>query len=310
MVKRDIAFTTSRMANPPSKPSGGVMFDCRTVIVADHHESVFVCRGLYTETGVTEFMKLPATRLALVRLFLRQAGRVRLYVEACRSWEWESDLCEDRGVELQLIDSSKMPEIWQSTKKTDRNDVEAMFGRLMATGKLPKSYRATRKQRELRGLARRLHELRKARRIVMNQIHALIDAHGMPTQKASFFKDEWQASVQQTLPPDTWLVLDGLLVQIGLLSEQALTIQDRVNELMAPREDAQRLLEIPGSGEVIAATILAEVADISRFPNARAFAAFTGLVPRVRSSAGKAKMGHIARSGPPALRWCLSGERV
>jgi transposase len=75
--------------------------------------------------------------------------------------------------------------------------------------------------------------------------------------------------------------------------------------LMSGREDAKRLLAIPGIGEVIVATILAEVADIRRFPNARAFAAFTGLVPRVRSSAGKARLGHITRCGPPALRWAL-----
>ncbi|MCB9871278.1 MAG: IS110 family transposase [Planctomycetes bacterium] len=56
---------------------------------------------------------------------------------------------------------------------------------------------------------------------------------------------------------------------------------------------------------MIAATILAETADIERFPNARAFAAYTGLVPRVRSSAGKAKLGNITRSGPPGLRWAL-----
>ena len=39
------------------------MFDCRTVIVADHHKSVFVCRTLDTETGVSECVKLPTTRL-------------------------------------------------------------------------------------------------------------------------------------------------------------------------------------------------------------------------------------------------------
>ena len=127
----------------------------------------------------------------------------------------------------------------------------------------------------------------------------------MPANKASFFKEAWQASLQEALPADAWLVLEGLLVQLGLLSGQTLTIQDRVNQLMAERKDSQRLLAIPGIGEVIAATILAEVADIRRFPNARAFAAFTGLVPRVRSSAGKAKMGHITRCGPPALRWAL-----
>jgi transposase len=74
---------------------------------------------------------------------------------------------------------------------------------------------------------------------------------------------------------------------------------------MANRKDAKRLQKIPGVGPIIAATIVAETADIHRFRSARAFAAYTGLVPRVRSSAGKAKLGHITRSGPPGLRWAL-----
>ncbi len=34
----------------------------RTVVVADHHKTVFVCRILDTHTGETELKKLPATR--------------------------------------------------------------------------------------------------------------------------------------------------------------------------------------------------------------------------------------------------------
>ncbi len=76
-------------------------------------------------------------------------------------------------------------------------------------------------------------------------------------------------------------------------------------ELIGERDDARRLRQVPGIGPIIAATIIAETADIGRFQSARAFAAYTGLVPRVKSSAGKAKHVHITRSGPPGLRWAL-----
>ena len=281
------------------------MSEYRTVVIADHHKTVFVCLILDTQTGDTELKKLAATREVLHELLAGLIGPAILFVEACRSWEWVSDMCEDHGVDMQLVDAAKMPEIWRSNKKTDREDVEAMVNRWLVTGQLPESYRATRSQRELRGLTRRLEEIRKQKRTTLNRIHALIDAQGMPAKKEQFFKDAWQDSAQQLLPEDIWLVLQTLLIELGVLDEQQRTIERRVGDLIANSEDGKRLQEIPGVGPIIAATIVAETADIQRFRNARAFAAYTGLVPRVRSSAGKAKLGHITRSGPPGLRWAL-----
>ncbi len=51
--------------------------------------------------------------------------------------------------------------------------------------------------------------------------------------------------------------------------------------------------------------IIAEVGAIERFPDARHLCAWAGLTPTVRSSDGKARLGHISRQGSPALRWAL-----
>ena len=51
--------------------------------------------------------------------------------------------------------------------------------------------------------------------------------------------------------------------------------------------------------------IIAEIGDIHRFPTARHLCAWAGLAPSVRSSDGKARLGHITRQGSPALRWAL-----
>jgi hypothetical protein len=76
------------------------MTEYRTVVVADHHKTVFVCRIVDTLTGETEARSLAATREELVQLLAGLAGPAVVFVEACRSWEWVSDLCEGHGVEL------------------------------------------------------------------------------------------------------------------------------------------------------------------------------------------------------------------
>ncbi|MCB9889108.1 MAG: IS110 family transposase [Planctomycetes bacterium] len=114
-----------------------------------------------------------------------------------------------------------------------------------------------------------------------------------------------KASAQRLLPPDVWIVLDTLLDELRILIKQQQTLEQRVEELMTDHDDAKRLQAIPGVGKIIAATILAETADIERFPNARAFAAYTGLVPRAllgrakpssATSHAAAHLGFVGRS--------------
>jgi transposase len=60
-----------------------------------------------------------------------------------------------------------------------------------------------------------------------------------------------------------------------------------------------------GIGWLTAPTILAELGDVRRFRNGDAIVRYTGLDVTVYSSDGKRSPGHLARQGPPALRWAL-----
>ena len=65
------------------------------------------------------------------------------------------------------------------------------------------------------------------------------------------------------------------------------------------------LTQIRGIGRYIAMLIIAEVGEVERFPSARHLCAWAGLTPTVRSSDGKARLGHISRLGSSTLRWAL-----
>jgi transposase len=277
----------------------------RTIVVADHHKSVFVCQALDRETGEVRKLTLDARRTALEPFLASLAGPTHVFVEACRSWEWVSDLCEDLSIDLDLVDASRMPEIAKSTKKTDANDVQAMVNRLTVTGQLPQSYRASRPERELRGLTRHLSVLRKDKRKLVHRIHAAIDAHGLPASKASFDKPAWREAMKAGLSSGAWLVLESLLSQYDITSGWMAILERTLADQLRGNEGYQRLQEIPGTGPVIAATIRSESAGIERFKSARKHASFAGFVPTVRCSAGMGKYGHITRTGPRDLRWAL-----
>jgi transposase len=66
-----------------------------------------------------------------------------------------------------------------------------------------------------------------------------------------------------------------------------------------------RLMTVPGIGSMAATTLYAWVGDVGRFPNAKALAAYAGLVPSVRQSGGAAHYGEITKQGAKALRATL-----
>jgi transposase len=61
-----------------------------------------------------------------------------------------------------------------------------------------------------------------------------------------------------------------------------------------------------GIGAEVAATILAESGDITRFPGPGEYSAFCGLDPSVRDSGDSIRgVSHISNRGSPLLRWAL-----
>lgn len=70
---------------------------------------------------------------------------------------------------------------------------------------------------------------------------------------------------------------------------------------------ARRLATVPGIGPIIASRITATVPDPSIFRSGRDFAAWGGLVPRQRSTGGRARLGGISKRGNGTLRRLLVG---
>jgi transposase len=66
------------------------------------------------------------------------------------------------------------------------------------------------------------------------------------------------------------------------------------------------LRTLPGVGEFTALVMVAEIGDITRFPNARKLASWAGLTPTVRGSDLKVRHGHISKQGSVWLRWALN----
>jgi transposase len=63
--------------------------------------------------------------------------------------------------------------------------------------------------------------------------------------------------------------------------------------------------QLPGIGPVLAAIIIAEIGDVTRFRTAARLCSWAGLTPRHRESDVKVSRGHITKQGSPMLRWAV-----
>ena len=107
-----------------------------------------------------------------------------------------------------------------------------------------------------------------------------------------------------SLGPAAQLEIRALLDQIGLLQAQVREVDAAITQLLAGRE--HHLTSIPGLGPVLAATILAELGDVARFPRLEALVAYAGLDPSVfESGAFHGRREHISKRGSPYLRRAL-----
>jgi transposase len=98
------------------------------------------------------------------------------------------------------------------------------------------------------------------------------------------------------------------VLHLTLLEQHVAQVERTLAELVkspAFAADDARLLSFPGVALVTAATVLAEVGDFKRFKDPKAIGRYAGLNPRVFASGRKQRLGHIAKTGSPHLRWIL-----
>jgi transposase len=102
----------------------------------------------------------------------------------------------------------------------------------------------------------------------------------------------------------------GLLLtqQLALLRELALRIREDEKALEAVMEASPALdhvRSLPGMGPILAAVVVSEIDNISRFPSAQKLCGYAGLCPSTSSSGGKTFQGKLLPRCNKWLRWAF-----
>jgi transposase len=171
-------------------------------------------------------------------------------------------------------------------------------------GRLPQSWIPPDHSLDLRARVRLRHELGEQRSEWQQRIQAVLYHHGCPQRRALMVGDgrDWLAA--QPLPETAREQVTVALAMIDALDLQMRPIEKELRAYARRQAGCKALIAHYGIGELTAVTILAELADCTRFSSSRQAVRYAGMDITVYQSDRHRAPGHISRQGP-ALRWAL-----
>jgi transposase len=234
-----------------------------------------------------------------------------IVVEATASYEWFVKLVEPLAERVVLAHPGKLRVIAESVRKSDQLDAKVL-AEFLALAMIPEAHRPTPRQREHRRLVRHRYYLRKRTTSVKNRIRRILSDHNadFPDLFAQCARAQ-KRHLPECLSDADRFVLKQLWKEYDFYLEQIDAAEKALRKLAAsaPIAEAQarRLLHtIPGVGEVTVEAFLSEVGDVRRFGSQKKVAAYAGLSPGQRESAGKTKELGISHRGSRLLRGALN----
>jgi transposase len=255
-----------------------------------------------------EQRKMPCLDEEALRTYFAAQPPFQLTVEATASYEWFVKLVEPWADRIVLAHPKKLRIIAESTRKSDKIDARVL-AEFLALDMIPESYRPTPRQREHRVLVRQRVHVQRRIASVKNKIRRILSNYNADVQNL-FTRQGFEYLAGVEVSAADRFVLDQLTEHYDLFQKHKAAAQTRLRKFAAsapPAEAEARavLASIPGVGPLTVNVVLSELGDIRRFRSQKEVAAYAGLVPSRRESAGKVKQGGITKEGSRLLRWIL-----
>lgn len=208
---------------------------------------------------------------------------------------------KQQNIKCMVAAPSLIPKKSGDRIKNDRRDA-MMLARLYRSGELTAVHVPNSEDEAMRDLTRAREDSKTAERKARQHLSAFLLRHGLKYSG----KSHWSLA--------HWRWISDIKMDH---EAQQFTLQEYVNTVRSGSEGVERitakirllvgqwrfgpvveaLQALRGVCLVVAATVIAEIGDLSRFDNPRDLMAFLGLIPSQHSSGDKIKLGPITKTG-------------
>jgi len=244
---------------------------------------------------------------AQVLVFIAQLPPTCIGMEACGGAHYWARRFREHGHEVKLM-APQFVAPYRKANKNDLRDAEAIAEALTRPTMRFVPVKSV-AQQELQALHRVRERLMKARTALINATRGLLLEYGIvvPQGATTFRKhvlEKW-ATEDAKLTPHSLALFQQLLEELATLEARVATYDAQLAQVAQTHPVCQRLMTIPGLGELTATALVAAVSGATQFKNGRQFAAWLGLVPRQHSTGGKSRLLGMSKHGDSYLRKLL-----
>jgi transposase len=210
------------------------------------------------------------------------------------------------GAEVRLAHPLGVRAFSYQRVKNDERDA-ADLADLLRAGLLPEAWIAPPEIRALREVVRYRHKLVGQRTSCKDQVHAVLAKLGIAVTHSDVFGTGGGLWLDQLVLPAPYAAkVASLRALIAVLDGQIAGLGAEAAVMLAGQPGYAALRELPGIGPVLAAVIISEIGDITRFRKPAQLCSWAGLTPRHYESDLKVIRGHVSKQGSRLLRWALT----
>jgi len=218
------------------------------------------------------------------------------------------EIQEQVGSEVRVLNSAKLPFIWDAPTKTDKEDARKL-ARLVEERrdeKLPIVPLPSKKEIGRRKLIANYGREVKGRTRYLNLLHAMFVHQGHTTVvKKNLATSERRNETVVLLTGQEREEAEWILKHLELYEQRIKELKGKMQKEAKEDEDMKNLQTIPGVGPVVAYAFVAHVGDGSRFSKGAQVSNYIGFVPRLDYSGTIQRQGHITKHGNSYLRGLL-----
>lgn len=255
----------------------------------------------------------PLTTIKTEKLFQYLSNRKdwTVAIEASGGVNHAAQKIRDLGLDVKIINPNQFRGIGIGGKKTDERDARAL-ATVIRMGAAPEVHLRSERSRKIKSILVCREETVNARVTLGNHIRSTLREYGVSfaAGKAKFIElaDEM---IGQIADPILKNILEQKLGRFHELLQEEKEIEELLRKFVGEDQHVARLKKIPGVGDLSACALVAVTDDIKRFKDAKQFAAYLGLTPRIHASANKKMLGSITRSGSEITRrYLIHGARA
>lgn len=241
----------------------------------------------------------------------RFAGRpdVQFAVEACTGWRFVVEECQHAGIEASLAEPADTAAARGRKRRAKTDPADAgLLRELLAGGRLPTSWIPPEQVREMRAVLELYKDLRDEHTAWVQRIHATLFHQGVPglgTGGVTTVEGRARLQAVEDLSPAGRQAVGVALRVMDALDAELEALHRQIRSFATGQPGCKALQAQYGVGPITSAAIWAMMGDTRRFSASRQAVRHTGLDVTVYSSDGKRTPGHLAKQGPPLLRWAL-----